>query len=100
MTSCYWVKSVAAPSPGDLAKAASQLMVSMRCWAAVRSRVIMRLCVLTPGQVRFPPHTLRLTTAGRTPCSACQLVAGTSGSSQEGEERVLHGIASAFVFQR
>jgi hypothetical protein len=33
-----------------------------------------------PEAVRLPPKTLRLTTAGRTACSAGQFVASMSGS--------------------
>ena len=33
-----------------------------------------------PLRVRLPPHTLRMTTAGRMACSARQLVASTDGS--------------------
>ena len=36
-------------------------------------------CAVAPDAVRLPPHTLRLTTAGRIACSAAQLVAGNSG---------------------
>ena len=35
------------------------------------------------GAERFPPQTLRLTTAGRRACSARQLVASTVGSKRK-----------------
>ena len=36
-------------------------------------------CAYASCQVRFPPHTLRFTTAGRIACSPSQLVGSTSG---------------------
>lgn len=50
----------------------------MPCWWAVRSTLMMLPWVAAPDQVRFPPHTLRLTTAGRMACSACRFVASTT----------------------
>ena len=41
--------------------------------------------VSAPRRVRLPPHTLRMTTAGRIACSARQLVASIDGSPQEEE---------------
>ena len=38
---------------------------------------MIRLWVAAPRQVRLPPHTLRLTTAGLIACSALQFVAST-----------------------
>ena len=36
-------------------------------------------CVAAPRQERLPPHTLRVTTAGRMACSARQLVTSMAG---------------------
>ena len=54
-------------------------MASTPCWDAVRSTLIIRPWVSAPRQVRLPPHTLRLTTAGRMACSARQFVASMPG---------------------
>ena len=58
---------------------------SRPCWPAVRSTLVrVRVChVSAPAQVRLPPQALRVTTAGRMACSACQLVAWTPGTSRK-----------------
>ena len=49
-------------------------------WRAVRTTLARTCWVSAPLRVRLPPHTLRMTTAGRMACSARQLVASTDGS--------------------
>ncbi len=50
-------------------------------WLAVRRTEARTSCVAAPRWVRFPPpQTLRVITAGRTACSARQLVASIPGS--------------------
>lgn len=68
-------------APAARAQRASQSISSRACWAAVLSTLMMVPWVAAPRQVRFPPHTFRLTTAGRMACSARQLVAWRPGSS-------------------
>ena len=46
-------------------------------WVLVRNTVARTCCVCAPSRVRLPPETLRFTTAGRSACSARQLVAST-----------------------
>src|SRR5713226_223312 len=54
-------------------------MATCRC-TAVRRRLARMYWVWAPRAERLPPHTLRITTAGRIACSARQLVASTVGS--------------------
>ena len=49
------------------------------CWQAVRMTEASVCCVAAPRQERLPPHTLRVTTAGRMAWSARQLVASMAG---------------------
>ena len=49
-------------------------------WRAVRTTLASTCWVSAPWRVRLPPHTLRMTTAGRMACSARQLVASSEGS--------------------
>ena len=48
-------------------------------WQAVRMTEASVCCVAAPRHERLPPHTLRVTTAGRMACSARQLVASMAG---------------------
>ena len=52
-------------------------------WRAVRTTLARTCWVSAPLRVRLPPHTLRVTTAGRMACSARQLVASTDGSHRK-----------------
>ena len=52
-------------------------------WRAVRTTLASTCWVSAPWRVRFPPHTLRITTAGRMACSARQLVASSEGSHRK-----------------
>lgn len=78
-TSRFQFTSGVALRSGARAKRVRKSMASTPCWPAVRSTVITRPWVAAPRQVRLPPHTLRLTTAGRMACSPRQLVASTPG---------------------
>ena len=55
---------------------------TLRC-RAVRTTLARTCWVSAPFRVRLPPHTLRMTTAGRMACSARQLVASTDGSHRK-----------------
>ena len=56
--------------------------LSARC--VVVRMTLARICWLfAPAQDRLPPHTLRVTTAGRIACSARQLVASIDGSNRK-----------------
>ena len=50
---------------------------------AVRTMLASTCWVSAPWRVRLPPHTLRMTTAGRMACSARQLVASSDGSHRK-----------------
>ena len=52
-------------------------------WRAVRTTLDSTCWVSAPRRVRLPPHTLRMTTAGRIACSARQLVASIDGSRRK-----------------
>ena len=52
-------------------------------WRAVRTTLASTCWVSAPRRVRLPPHTLRVTTAGRMACSARQLVASIDGSHKK-----------------
>ena len=52
-------------------------------WRAVRTTLASTCWVSAPWRVRLPPHTLRMTTAGRMACSARQLVASSEGSHKK-----------------
>ena len=65
MTTGSAARSIAAISGGS----------SRPRWRAVRTTLARTCWVSAPWRVRLPPHTLRMTTAGRMACSARQLVA-------------------------
>ena len=52
-------------------------------WRAVRTTLASTCWVSARRRVRLPPHTLRVTTAGRMACSARQLVASIDGSHKK-----------------
>lgn len=52
----------------------------------VRRTLAAICCVAAPCGVRLPPHTLRVTTAGRIACSACQFGRFDTQVLQAGEE--------------
>jgi hypothetical protein len=53
--------------------ATSSSIGSCRCWRAVRITLSATCWVCAPFRLRFPPQLLRLTSAGRSACSAHQL---------------------------
>ena len=67
--------------------AQSRVVISARVsslrWRAVRTTLASTCWVSAPRRVRLPPHTLRVTTAGRMACSARQLVASMDGSQRK-----------------
>ena len=66
-------RNISANSPGT----------SRPRWRAVRTTLDSTCWVSAPRRVRLPPHTLRMTTAGRIACSARQLVASIDGSRRK-----------------
>ncbi len=56
-------------------------------WRLVRKTVIRICCVCADAGVRLPPQILRLTIAGRSACSARQLLASMGRVVQEAEKR-------------
>ena len=55
-------------------------------WRAVRTTLVRTCWVSAPLRVRLPPHTLRMTTAGRMACSARQFGGVDRRVPQKGED--------------
>ena len=85
----------------------ASVVFTPRCWA-VRRRDVRTCWVCAPRVVRFPPpHILRVTTVGRSACSARQLVASSvwskgklktaSKTQQLRETRLMRGVDEVAV---